>query len=584
MSMRKKPTTWITFAATLLPLAMLLPLSAGAASSDVGSLSVQQLQDVMSKVQVAIAVENELVETGPLQNLYRLRNYAPIWVNPADGTLTPMAQSLQQVLTTINAHGLNPADYLSPAVQKVFAQASTASLSSDQSLQNEVLLTHALAQVADDISTGRVAPRLVDQDIKFTKKTFQDWTRLNQIVSAGPEALQSGVDSLAPQFEQYQKLKVALQNLRDLQATGSWVYFPKAPRDILSAGVRSNTVVTLKRALTQQGYQFADVTSDVLSEEDMAVVHGFGFDHGIDLKPEILPTSTLYYILSFNVAQRIRQIELSMEKLRWLPNQLENRFIYIDLATSHLQVYENSQVAFEFNTVNGGPLRRTPSMRDLIRGVMFNPTWTSPDSIALKDKIPLIQRDPNAFKRLRMHLLDRVTGQVVDETTVDWTQNPFEITRKYLFRMDPGPDNALGIVKFPLSNPDNIYMHDTNERDLFQYAYRLKSSGCIRLEKPLDLALYLLSKEGWTAEQIDATIAKGTPDEVFETLKYVSLHRENFLPVYTLYQTAFVTGEGHLRLMTDYYGQDARLRTRLNLSSSAAARVSLPSTNQQGEF
>jgi murein L,D-transpeptidase YcbB/YkuD len=98
------------------------------------------------------------------------------------------------------------------------------------------------------------------------------------------------------------------------------------------------------------------------------------------------------------------------------------------------------------------------------------------------------------------------------------------------------------------------------------------------------LALYLLSKEGWTAEQIDATVAKGTPDEVFETLKYVPLHRENFLPVYTLYQTAFVTGDGHLRLMTDYYGQDARLRTRLNLSASAAAKVSLPSANQQGEF
>ncbi len=524
-------------------------------------ISSANMQFLMQKAQIAIAVGNNLVESSSLKNIYQAREYAPVWVEQSQWN--DMAKSFSQIMLDVGSRGLLTRDYLSADLKLLLAN----SISPENQWQAEILMSKAFYQLSQDLSIGRVDPQLVDQDIKYTRKPFLDAKLLPQILAAGPSQLSAGLDFLEPTIVAYQNLKKALAILREKRANKNWLQMRSKQSFYL--GVSSPAVRQLKAAVAQQGYSFEIMDDETLSANDMQVVQTFEFEHGIEPEQVISVKSMIWKVLNAKVEERIRQVELSMEKLRWLPHVIEDRFVFINLAATELSIFEQGQVVMQFRTVNGGPYRRTPSMRDIIGSVLFNPTWTSPKSITIKDKIPKIRADRDYFKKMNMHIIDKY-GSFVDENTVDWSISPFILADRYTYRMEPGLMNALGVVKFPLSlNSDDIYMHDTNERDLFQNADRLRSSGCMRLEKPQEFAAYVLSREGWTLEQVQATVAHGIPGETFEALKSVRLSRENYLPVYTLYQTALISNDGKLRFMRDVYGQDARLRARLGLSSAA---------------
>lgn len=524
-------------------------------------VSASNMQTLMEKAQIAIAVGNNLVESSSLKKIYQDRGFSPIWIDQMQWT--EMAKSFSQEMLNVGSRGLLTRDYLSADLKDLLSGV----IDGDRQWRAEILMSKAFYQMAQDLSIGRLDPQLVDQDIKYTRKEFADAKLLPQILSAGASQLASGLDSLEPTIAAYQNLKKALAFLREKRVSQSWRQMRS--KETFYLGVVSSEVPKLKAAIAQQGYTFEQIDSEEMSANDMQVVQTFEFEHGIEPEQVVASKSMIWKVLNAKVEERIRQVELSMEKLRWLPHVMEDRFVFVNLAATELSVFEQGQVVMQFRTVNGGPYRRTPSMRDIIGSVLFNPTWTAPKSIAIKDKIPKIRADKDYFKRMNMHILDH-NGMIVDENTVDWSQSPFYLADKYTYRMEPGLMNALGVVKFPLSlNSDDIYMHDTNERELFQNADRLRSSGCMRLEKPQEFAAYILSREGWSLEQVQSIVAHGIPDETFEAVKWVPLKRSNYLPVYTLYQTALVSNDGKLRFMRDVYGQDARLRARLGISSAA---------------
>lgn len=524
-------------------------------------ISSTDMQFIMQKAQIAIAVGNNLVESSSLKKIYQDRGYAPVWVGQRQWN--DMAKAFFQVMLDAGSRGLLTRDYLSTDLRALLAN----SFLSENQWQAEILMSKAFYQLSQDLSIGRVDPQLVDQDIKYTRKAFVDAKLLPQILASSPSQLSEGLDSLEPKIAAYQNLKKALAILREKRATKSWLQMRSKQSFYL--GASSSAVRQLKAAVAQQGYSFEYMDDDRISSNDMQVLQTFEFEHGIEPEQVIAGNSMIWRVLNTRVEERIRQVELSMEKLRWLPRDIEDRYVFVNLAATELSVFEQGQVVMQFRTVNGGPYRRTPSMRDVIGSVLFNPTWTAPKSIAIKDKIPKIRADRNYFKKMNMHIIDS-HGYVVDENTVDWSISPFTLADRYLYRMEPGLMNALGVVKFPLAlNSEDIYMHDTNERELFNSADRLRSSGCMRLEKPQEFAAYVLSREGWTIDQVEATVAHGVPGETFEALKSVRLSRNNYLPVYTLYQTALISNDGKLRFMRDVYGQDARLRARLGLNSAA---------------
>lgn len=283
--------------------------------------------------------------------------------------------------------------------------------------------------------------------------------------------------------------------------------------------------------------------------------------------------------------EQFNKVKATMEKLRWFPNAPGDRYAFVNLATTELQVIENGAVVLAMKTVNGRPLRRTPMMIDSMRRVEINPTWTVPLNLAIWDKLPQIKRDIGFLDRLGIEVFRPGSSTPIEDVaSINWSG----LSRDYfpfILRQRAGPANVLGKVKFPLTNGFSIYMHDTDEKNLFKIEEpRLRSSGCVRLQKPMEMAGYLLKNQavpigkGWlqtdgseypigttfTEEILLSRVGQSSSNGV--GIPTIGINVEKPLTVYTAYLTADLDASGNLRLVTDAYKQDERLLGILNNS------------------
>ncbi|MEY4616657.1 MAG: hypothetical protein RJB66_1617 [Pseudomonadota bacterium] len=303
------------------------------------------------------------------------------------------------------------------------------------------------------------------------------------------------------------------------------------------------------------------------------------------------PTAPLYRALKNQLISnkdkfsedQINKIRASMEKLRWFPQDLGERYAMVNLAQTELRVIEKGVPVLSMRTVNGRPIRRTPMMIDSMKRVELNPTWTVPLNLAIWDKLPRIREDVGFLSRLGIEVFQPGSDQPVsDVASINWNQLSRDYF-PYILRQQAGPTNVLGKVKFPLNNGFSIYMHDTDERGLFSQAGpRLRSSGCIRLQKPMEMAAYLLKNQtvpkgrGWlmsdgsefpsgstfTEDILMSRVAKN--QDTAKPVTTISINVEKPLPVYTAYLTADVDEQGRVQFVNDLYKQDERLLSMLN--------------------
>lgn len=502
---------------------------------------------------------NFILHTETLNQFYSQRGYQAVWVN-SDGRPNAMAQALKTALAAASErHGLNTEDYWDSEVEGLFAAANT---NQKNWITFELAATEALIRFATHVSNGRFDPEMVDTDIKFKKKNFTDYAELNSLVNGGTSALASGLDRFAPPHARYADMMRILAKLKDMKAKGGWATI-NSPGFQLKRGVTDASVGQLRARLNQLGYYVSAAGGNNFDAELEAAVKKFQAANGLVADGIIGTRSEVLRALNFTVGQRIVQVEVNLEKLRWLPRNMENRHIFVNLATTEFRLFDDSGAkVFDFKTINGQPFRRTPSMRDLLTFVELNPTWTVPHSIAVKDKLPLIKKDPGYLDKHDMKLYDASTDEQVNPYSIDWgSVNSRNFS--YYIRQSPGPDNALGVVKFPLQNPWAIYLHDTNDKHLFGEDKRHLSSGCVRLEYPLELASYLLRdhKDGWTLDSIKAFVPMNRGERAVELQKKVTLTRA--MPVYFLYLTVDRTDDGAIRFIDDVYGQDTRLSKAL---------------------
>lgn len=280
---------------------------------------------------------------------------------------------------------------------------------------------------------------------------------------------------------------------------------------------------------------------------------------------------------------QINKVRASMEKLRWLPQNLGERYVMVNLAMTEMKVIEKGQAVLSMKTVNGRPIRRTPMMVDVMKRVELNPTWTVPLNLAIWDKLPRIREDVGFLKRLGLQVFQPGSEQPIsDVSSINWNRLSRDYF-PYILRQQAGPSNVLGKVKFPLTNGFSIYMHDTDERGLFSQASpRLRSSGCIRLQKPMEMAAYLLKNQqvpqgrGWlqsngseypagttfTEDILMSRVARN--DDPSKPITTIAINVEKPLPVYTAYLTADVDDKGQIQFVSDTYKQDDRLLSMLN--------------------
>ena len=361
------------------------------------------------------------------------------------------------------------------------------------------------------------------------------------------ERLEESVERYAPQLSIYRHLREALAQHRAIEAEGGWGAVPGD--GTLRSGMRDTRVQALRARLATSGDLNPQTTAEpeLFDETVEGAVKGFQTRHG--LEPDGAVGRRTVQALNIEVARRIEQIRVNLERLRWVAQDLKNDYLLVDIAGFSARLYLDGRIAWSSRVVVGRPYRETPAFRATMRSVVLNPAWIVPPTILREDVLPEVVKDRRYLEKNEMHVVD-AAGHRIDPSAIDWKRYrsgrfPYRVVR------DPGPANPLGRIKFNLPNRYGVYLHDSPAKELFERTQRAFSSGCIRLEKPHELAVLLLDDaEHWGAEALRAAIATG------ETR---TLPVKRGVPVLTLYLTADVEEDGVVAFRPDLYGQDTKV-------------------------
>jgi murein L,D-transpeptidase YcbB/YkuD len=481
-----------------------------------------------------------------LSEFYERRRFAPAW-GDAD-----QIKELVAAIEASEADGLDPTDYLLDDVR--VAQNTLASpnvIDPADMAEVDILLTESLIRLGYHERFGKVNPYTLDPNWNFRRDLdgLDPATKVQRIIDA--PSLTAALRELFPRGSWYQRYRDALADYRRIQSEGGWPQIPEGKT--LRPGDKDDRLEILARRLLITGDLPGDLAGPVTDYDERLRegVERFQARHALDVDGVIGPATLR--ALNVPVSQRVRQIEVNLERTRWITDGLEGDFILVNIAGFHAYVIRDGELVWESRVQVGRPYRRTPVFRDQMTYLVFNPTWTAPFSLATRDVLPQVQRDPDYLVTRGFDVKDR-NGDNVDPTTVDWSS----LTRsnfRYTFVQRPGPYNAMGQVKFMFPNRYSVYLHDTPSRGLFARSERAFSAGCIRVEKPLELAEELLRTDGWTRERIQRVLDSGELTNVF-------LSRP--LPVFLLYWTAEIDEDGVIHFFNDVYERDEAIAEALD--------------------
>lgn len=502
------------------------------------------LRESLDKVAATTTAEDDIAELALVHRFYAERDWQALWVT--EERAVPAAFKLGEVLKQADEEGLDPTDYHSPAIQALLASAKL-----DLLAPLEIRLTQSLVRYGADLNGGRLVPRQVDPEL-FVYPRDLDRFALLQRVAAGGDITEI-LAELAPQNDGYRALKAALARYRLLAAMGGWNTINDGPT--LDPGMRDDRVIALRARLRTTGE--LRITDEGIPEDPVVydatvqrAVERFQANHGLGIDGRV-GKSTLAH-LNTSVDTRVQQILANLERERWVAGEAGDRYIAVNLADFTLRLYDQGRETFTSKVVIGTPYNRTPVFRRDMTYLEINPFWNVPPSIAGKELLTKIRKNPAYFGENGYELFSSwsESATLVDPQTVDWS-SVTAARFPYKIRQKPGIDNALGRIKFMLPNEFNIYLHDTPAKALFSQAERSFSHGCVRVEKPIDLAVFVLQDEAaWNRESVIAAIEKGDR-------RVVSLNKP--LPVQIDYQTAWVDQSGVLQFRGDVYGRDVLL-------------------------
>ncbi len=416
----------------------------------------------------------------------------------------------------------------------------------------------AYLRFATDLSKGVLNPPAVVEEIT-RKPVAPPPAELLAAVEKAPVA--EALAGFEPQDPDYRRLMAETVRLELIGRTGSWG--PEvAEGPTLHPGDDGPRVAELRGRLARLGY-LAPTTEEVGTGYDdalAAAVAGFQRDYG--LADDGVVGSMTLAALNAPVETRLAEVAVNLERMRWGNEDPKARALVVNIPDFSVTLVEEGRPSWSSKVVVGKThVTETPEFDGVVKTVVVNPTWHIPDSIAIRDYLPKLQRDPMVLKRQGIDLMTR-RGTIINPRLVDFTQYtpanfPFRIKQR------PSDDNALGEVKFLFPNQHSVYMHDTPHRELFARDVRAFSNGCIRLEKPVELAEILLAGQSDDPAGLYRSLRAGGKE------KGVAL--EQTVPVHIVYRTVIFDEDGVAHYRPDVYGRDARIFEALE-----AAGVTLP--------
>ncbi|NLN59550.1 MAG: L,D-transpeptidase family protein [Deltaproteobacteria bacterium] len=493
-----------------------------------------------------------LSDIDELRSFYVARNWQHAWFH--DNRPTAAVSAFLGTLEKAEEEGLSSRDYHDMEIKDLLTTLNDLNGTEEAAMlrvELDILLTDAYRAYASHLYGGKIEPGRLSSQWPVQKKPGPVISELKEIPPA--EQMEKTLFSLPPPYLGYRQLRDLLAKYRRIEAGGGW---PVIPKGNLAPGKRDPHVALLRQRLFLTG-ELKEMSVKDLDFYDRSLekaVRLFQRAHNQKIDGVVGPATLR--LLNMTVTERIDQLRLNMERWRWMPRDM-NRYIFVNIPAFELKVAERGFVVLKMRTIVGTEDKPTPSFRGHLNQIELNPFWNIPRSITEKEIIPIVKRDPSYLTRqgIRIYRDWRPNAQEVPPQTINWK----EVTpKKFPYRLvqDPGPLNPLGRIKFLFPNHFNVYMHDTPSRHLFGREGRTFSHGCIRLEKPVELARYLLKNElGWDGNQILKKI--GTGEHQVITLR-------SPIPVHIVYFTVWTGPDGLAYFRDDLYEYDHLLDTAMH--------------------
>jgi murein L,D-transpeptidase YcbB/YkuD len=481
------------------------------------------------------------------KRLYGRFQQTPLWYERG-GLDKDRVKALTNALLKASEDGLRIDDYpLAEVAQAIASVRESKQPTAEQLADADVLLTSAYVSLGEDLLVGQVDPKSVGQAWHIDARDENVDSALVRTLVKQP--LDKAISAMQPNDEEYAALQKALAHYRELVGKGGWKAVPagkplkrgqsdspariEALRARLQAeGIEvpaaSSSPATATQSGTGKNGTSAATTSGAVFDDGLAAaIAQFQARHGINVD-SALGKETLD-ALNVPVEYRLGQIAANLERHRWLPRQLGSRYIYVNVPAFHLTAYDNDQPALEMKVIVGQEYedKATPVFSDSMETVVFRPYWNVTPDIQAKEIEPKLASDP---------------GYLEENDMEYWNEGG---NRR--IRQRPGPKNSLGFVKFLFPNDFNIYLHDTPNHELFDKDVRAFSHGCIRVEKPAELAQWVL---GWDAGRVEQAMREGKDNQATKLPKKI--------PVYIAYGTTYVR-DGQLYFGNDLYHRDDQL-------------------------
>lgn len=545
----------LTFAFVLLIVSLSLSnrTSGEPLSHEVGAEISGLLEQAGENLHLRIGAK-EFVLHDSLRPFYRDRGYRPAWVD--DGGSTDHVDVFHKVLRNAGRDGLAPSDYHLDEIEDLLRLEQDhlryeIMIDPQRMAQLDLLLSDAFLKQAEHLTSGRVDPNVVHNGQWQARPRKADVASILAFSLENNRVAQALLDMIPP-YQGYVLLRDMLARYRKIADQGGWMTIPSGP--LLRADDEDPRVPGLRRRLWIGGdlVEYPLGAGSHFDERAVSALKRFQKRHG--LNPDgVLGPKTLEE-LNVPIEKRIRQIEVNLERWRWLPKDLGERYILVNIADFRLFVVEKGRTVMTMPVVVGTSYRETPVFSDQMTYLEFAPFWGVPPTILREDKLPKIRRNLSYLDEHHFEVISWQTGQPIDPQSINW-HDVSEKNFPGLLRQKPGPWNPLGRVKFMFPNEFDVYLHDTPERHLFNAGRRSFSSGCIRIERPDDLAQYLLeNQDGWDCDRLLHAFALPAP---------LKVRLKKQIPVHILYWTAWVDGSGAVQFRQDLYGRDAQLEIAL---------------------
>ena len=474
-----------------------------------------------------------------LQAFYKQRDYHPVWVDER-GPL-PHAQQLLNLLMNAGEEGLDPSCYDIPVLQQLWPVKMGAGLA-----QLEIRLSHAFMKYSDDVRNGQLQPEAKDRYWRAYSGRVPALKLLKELLAK--DELAAALHDLPPPQLGYEYLRKALRHYNYFAKQGGWSDIPAG--QVLQLGQRHPQVKLVRERLMVDDLELEPVARESVALFDRTLhdaVLRFQARYGLEATGKV--DKATRQAMNVTVTERIQQIKVNMDRWRWLPRDLGYDYIMVNTAAYQLTAYVDRQPHMRMRVITGKPERPSPIVDSKLVQVILNPDWIVPITIAVEDIIPRIKTEPDYLARhnIRIFTSHKAGAEEIAPTLIDWetiSMDPFP----YTLIQEPGVGNSLGQIKFVFLNDFAVFLHDTPIRDLFAQNKRAFSSGCIRVEKPRELAKFLLGEgSGWGDDELEQSIRSGETEKI---------QMDRNIPIYLVYWTAWVDEDRVVHFRDDIYNWD----------------------------